>query len=219
MFTFSLCFIITFKWVNSIHHPLFLSYPPFHYIESFLSSLSLHRKFSHVKLRTWNKCWKKPDHDESSCKDSEQSEATKIMLRNSMKGQFTTKYLIFREIWKNSPCCPNFLCVVPKSPVFSQSVNSIFPCTVATLLVKWFQRILFCIKTYLDFLRILLCNQFVTAVLKWEVSFLPIFRANLTLLFLTVQRECADCYPFTAISSSMYHVGQLVNHISTNAIK
>ena len=52
----------------------------------------------------------------------------KIGLHQSMKGQFTIKYLIFREIWKIL-CCPNFLCVVTKFPVFSLSgkINNQIP--------------------------------------------------------------------------------------------
>ena len=55
-----------------------------------------------------------------------------------MKGQFTIKYFIFREIWKIPCVCSNFPCVVPKFPVFSLSGKSdnqipCFPCAVATL--------------------------------------------------------------------------------------
>ena len=55
----------------------------------------------------------------------------KIGVYKSMKEEFTIKYLIFREIWKNS-------CVVPKFPMFSLSGkidNQIpcFPCAVAIL--------------------------------------------------------------------------------------
>ena len=56
-----------------------------------------------------------------------------------MKGQFTIKYLIFREIWK-IPCILQIFHVVPKFPVFSLSGKidqiSCFPCgcAVATLM-------------------------------------------------------------------------------------
>ena len=48
----------------------------------------------------------------------------------SIKGQFTTKFLIFKGILENSLCCPNFPCVVPKFPVFpvwkNWTPNSLF---------------------------------------------------------------------------------------------
>ena len=59
-------------------------------------------------------------------------------VHQSTKGQFTIKYLIFREIWK-IPCVVQIFRVVPKFPVFSLSGKSdnkipCFPCAVATLL-------------------------------------------------------------------------------------
>ena len=59
------------------------------------------------------------------------------MIHQSMKGQFTLKYFIFREIWKIL-CCPKFPRIVPKFPVFSLSGKSdnqipCFPWAVATL--------------------------------------------------------------------------------------
>ena len=79
------------------------------------------------------------EHDENLWKDAEQSEAEKnIGVHQSIKGQFTTKYLIFLRNVENSLYCPNFPCVLPKFPVFSLSGkidNQIpcFPCAVATL--------------------------------------------------------------------------------------
>ena len=56
--------------------------------------------------------WRKHEHDESLWKDAELSEARKkIGVHQLMKGQFTIKYLMFREIWK-------IPYVVPKLPVF-----------------------------------------------------------------------------------------------------
>ena len=54
-----------------------------------------------------------------------------------MKGQFTIKYLIFREIWK-TPYVVQIFHVVPEFPVFSLSgkiddQTPCFLCAVATL--------------------------------------------------------------------------------------
>ena len=72
------------------------------------------------------------EHDESLSKDAKGSEARKKLgIHQSMKGQFTLKYLIFREIWKtpcvvqifpvlylNSLCFPCLEKVITKFPVF-----------------------------------------------------------------------------------------------------
>ena len=63
----------------------------------------------------------------------------KIGAHQSMKGQFTIKYFIFRIVGK-------IPCVVPKFPVFSLSGkigNQIpcFPCAVATLKSVWVDRL------------------------------------------------------------------------------
>ena len=76
-----------------------------------------------------------------------------------MKGQFTIKYFIFREIGK-IPCCPSFPCVVPKFPVFSPSGKSdnqipCFPCALAILHCVFCQWCYFCNGHLLDLLLIL----------------------------------------------------------------
>ena len=61
-----------------------------------------------------------------------------------MKGQFTIKYLICREIWKIPCVIQIFPCVVPKFPVFSLSGKTdnqipCFPSAVAILCMSTFQ--------------------------------------------------------------------------------
>ena len=73
----------------------------------------------------------KHEHDEGLWKDAEWSKARKKTgVHQSMKGQFTIKYLIFMEIWK-------LPCVAQNFPVFSiwknWWPNSCFPRVVATL--------------------------------------------------------------------------------------
>ena len=58
----------------------------------------------------------------------------KVEVHQSMNGQFTIKYFIFKEILK-------IPCAVPKFPVFSLSGKSdnqipCFPCAVATLEIR-----------------------------------------------------------------------------------
>ena len=55
----------------------------------------------------------------------------KIRAHQSIKGQFTIKYLIFREIWKIPRVVPEF----PVFPLSGKLDNQIpcFPCAVATL--------------------------------------------------------------------------------------
>ena len=69
----------------------------------------------------------------------------KIGVHQLMKGQFTIKYLIFREIWK----FPYVVQIVPvlylNYPVFSMSGkidNQIpcFPCAVETLMIRFSKR-------------------------------------------------------------------------------
>ena len=65
-----------------------------------------------------------------------QSEARlgKIGVHQSMKGQFTTKYLIFREIWK-IPCAVQIFPVLNLNSLSGKTDHRIlcFPCAVATL--------------------------------------------------------------------------------------
>ena len=75
--------------------------------------------------------WEKREHDESFCKDAKRSKARKVGLHQSMKGQFTIKYLIFRVIWKipvlskfslcyiQIPCFPCLEKLITKFPLFS----------------------------------------------------------------------------------------------------
>ena len=76
--------------------------------------------------------WEEHEHDGSLWEDAKQSKARKkFRVHQSMKGKFTTKYLIFREIWKipcvvqifpvlylNSLCFPCLEKLITKFPVF-----------------------------------------------------------------------------------------------------
>ena len=71
--------------------------------------------------------------NESLCKDAEWGTSVNERV-------IYQKILNFQGNLKNSLCCPNFPCVVPKFPVFSLSGKTdnqipCFPCAVATLII------------------------------------------------------------------------------------
>ena len=118
--------MLIFKWL-----------PPPRYSHPFLPFITY--EVSHVKLRTRHKCWvwafmisgKSMNMIKGCGKMPSKVRLEKNGVHQSMNGQFTIKYLIFREIWKipcvgqifpmlylNSLCFPCLEKLITKFPVF-----------------------------------------------------------------------------------------------------